>query len=82
MASRKDTMRRYYYELHFEHAAEIEQNTLFAESLEIAIEFFDALYLDLHSHAQQLPEFLILRSHSSEKELLRYGVHADAVRGN
>jgi hypothetical protein len=74
-------MRQYYYELHWEQRAEIEQNTLFAENLEVAIEFFEALYLDLHLDTQQQPEFLVLRCHSTKEELLRYALHWDAVPG-
>jgi len=72
-------MRQYYYELHDETRAEIEQNTLFAENLDVAIEFFEALYLDLHLSADQRPDLVVLRSVPTGEELLRYALHWDVV---
>jgi hypothetical protein len=72
-------MRTYCYELHYTNQGHHELNTLLAESLEIAIEFFDNFYLTLHRQGTPLPECLVLRLEPEGTELLRYDTHQDVV---
>lgn len=72
-------MQQYSYELHFESDAHIEINTLFAENLTIAMEFFDGLYLELHRDNTRHPDTLRLLDQAGEEELARYTTHFDAL---
>jgi hypothetical protein len=72
-------MQQYSYELYFESEARIEINTLFAETLTIAMEFFDGLYLELHSDNTRHPTTLRLLDQEGEEELALYATHFDAL---
>ena len=75
----KDPMQQYSYELHFESDAHIEINTLFAENLIIAMEFFDGLYLELHRDNTRHPNLIRLLDQDGEEELALYATHFDAL---
>ena len=72
-------MQQYSYELHFESDAHIEINTLFAENLIIAMEFFDGLYLELHRDNTRHPNPIRLLDQDGEEELALYATHFDAL---
>ena len=72
-------MQQYSYELHFESDAHIETNTLFAENLTIAMEFFDGLYLELHRDNTRHPNLIRLLDQGGEEELAVYATHFDAL---
>jgi hypothetical protein len=72
-------MQQYSYELHFESDAHIEINTLFAENLIIAMEFFDGLYLELHRDNTRHPNLIRLLDQDDEEELALYATHFDAL---
>jgi hypothetical protein len=72
-------MQQYSYELYFESEARIEINTLFAETLTIAMEFFDGLYLELHRDNTRHPTTLKLLDQQGEEELALYATHFDAL---
>lgn len=72
-------MQQYSYELHFESDAHIEINTLFAETLTIAMDFFDGLYLELHRDNTRHPNTIRLLDQAGEEELALYSTHFDAV---
>jgi hypothetical protein len=72
-------MQQYSYELHFESDAHIEINTLFAENLIIAMEFFDGLYLELHRDNTRHPDLIRLLDQDGEEELAVYATHFDAL---
>jgi hypothetical protein len=75
----KDPMQQYSYELHFELDAHIEINTLFAENLIIAMEFFDGLYLELHRDNTRHPNLIRLLDQDGEEELALYATHFDSL---
>jgi hypothetical protein len=75
----KDPLQQYSYELHFESDAHIEINTLFAENLIIAMEFFDGLYLELHRDNTRHPNLIRLLDQDGEEELALYATHFDAL---
>jgi hypothetical protein len=72
-------MQHYSYELYFESDAHIEINTLFAENLIIAMEFFDGLYLELHRDNTRHPNLIRLLDQDGEEELALYATHFDAL---
>jgi hypothetical protein len=72
-------MQQFSYELHFESDAHIEINTLFAENLIIAMEFFDGLYLELHRDNTRHPNLIRLLDQDREEELALYATHFDAL---
>jgi hypothetical protein len=72
-------MQQYSYELYFESDAHIEINTLFAENLIIAMEFFDGLYLELHRDNTRHPNLIRLLDQDGEEELAFYATHFDAL---
>ena len=72
-------MQQYSYELHFESDAHIEINTLFADNLTIAMDFFDGLYLELHRDNTRHPSTIRLLDQAGEEELALYATHFDAL---
>jgi hypothetical protein len=72
-------MQQYSFELYFESEARIEINTLFAENLTIAMDFFDGLYLELHRDNIRHPNIIRLLDQAGEEELARYTTHFDAL---
>lgn len=74
-------MEQFHYELMFDEQNHCEQNTLFAETLAVAIAYFDEVYLQLHLEGLQKPDSLILRNALDGEEIARYEMHCDVAGG-
>jgi len=72
-------MEFFHYDLIYPDTGEMEINALFAENVDVAVDFFDRLFLELHQEREHLPAQIRLRHRDSEETLATYDMHADAV---
>jgi len=72
-------MEIFHYDLIYPDKGEMEINALFAENVDVAVDFFDRLFLELHQEREHLPAQIRLRHPDSDDALATYDMHADAL---
>ena len=73
-------MEEFHYEYVFDSDHLIEVNTLFSPSLEIALQWFDDTFLQLHADLKTQPDLIRLRKKDSDETIAEFATHFDAVR--
>lgn len=58
-----------------------EENVLFAQSLDKAIEFFNDLYMSIHSEGRSEVKRIDLHEHEGDR-ILSYETHLEVLSGN
>ena len=73
-------MQRFLYDIVYEDLGLVEINELLAENTEVALEFFDRLFLELHTGAERQASLIRLRTAGDETEIASYATHPDVWR--